>query len=215
MILSLYLLSILYTNSMGLIIIHKCSPFINREIEKKGYIIKEKDDKELLESIIKNSLLFLIPGYFLKKALVLTSKDIDIDKMIEDKINKNEIVVLDEEQSTIDTIFREENDKLSLGKYDKIIPYKATSLEESMYTKERYPNSEDVDMDFWEEEEKDLKPYLEDTVNEIEVKEIKKEPIEEYLSSITEEELESMVKQLDIIRKLKKDSEKFLNNKAA
>lgn len=213
MILSLYLLLILYTNSMGLIIISKCNPFINREIEKKGYIVKEKDDKELLENIIKNGLLFLIPGYFLKKALTMTSKNIDIEDLIEQKNKNNEITPLNSEETSIDSIFKKENDKLSIGKYDKVVPYKAASLEESMYTKERYPNSEDVDMDFWEEEEKDLKPYLEETVEE--TYEIKKEPMQEYLSSISEEELENMVKQLDLIRKLKKDSENFLNNKAS
>ena len=213
MILSIYILSILYTNSMGLIIISKCTPFIDREIEKKGYSIKEKDDKELLNGIIKNALLFLIPGYFLKKALKLSNKDFNIDDLIEEKIKKNEITLLSDSESTIDSVFKKDNNKLSIGKYDKIVPYKAMSLEESMYTKERYPNSEDVDMDFWEEEEKDLKPYLEDVVEE--VQEVKKEPIQEYLSSISEEELENMAKQLDLIRRLKKDSDNFLNNKVA
>lgn len=213
MILSLYLLSIIYTNSMGLIIISKCSPFINREIEKKGYGIKEKNDKDLVEAIIKNSLLFLIPGYFLKKALKMTNKNTNIETIIDEKLKNNEIALLNEEDTLVDSIFKRENDKLSLGKYDKVVPYKAVSIDESMYTKERYPNTEDVDMDFWEEEEKDLKPYLEETIEE--VQEIKKEPMQEYLSSISDEELLNMVKQLDLIRKLKKDSENLLNNKAA
>ena len=84
-----------------------------------------------------------------------------------------------------------------------------------MYTEERYPNTEDVDMDFWEEEERDLKPYLEETVEEEAEVQVKKEPMEEYLSSISEEELMDMAKQLELIRRLKKDSESFLNNKAA
>ena len=213
MILSLYLLSIIYTNSMGLIIISKCSPFINREIEKKGYGIKEKNDKDLVEAIIKNSLLFLIPGYFLKKALKMTNKNANIDTIIDEKLKNNEIALLNEEDTLVDSIFKRENDKLSLGKYDKVVPYKAVSIDESMYTKERYPNTEDVDMDFWEEEEKDLKPYLEETIEE--VQEIKKEPMQEYLSSISDEELLNMAKQLELIRKLKKDSENLLNNKAA
>ncbi len=214
MILSLYLLSIVYTNSMGLIIISKCNPFINKEIENKGYLLKEKEDKEFLQYIIKNCLLFLIPGYFLKKALTLANKDADIDSLIDEKLKKNEIVTINKDETTFDSIFKRDNEKLSIGKYDKVIPYKATSLEESMYTKERYSNSEDVDMDFWEEEEKDLKPYLEEeTIEEKQV--IKKEPMQEYLSSISEEELESMAKQLELIRKLKKDSEMLLNNKSA
>lgn len=214
MIISLYLLSIIYTNSMGLIIISKCNPLIKNEIEKRGYVFKEKEDKELLKDIIKSMILFLIPGYYLSKALKMPTKEEKLNKFIESKIDNNEIIAINKNDSTFDDAFKINSDKLSIGKYDKIVPYKAMSLEESMYTKERYPNSEDVDMDFWEEEEKDLRPYLEDEVVE-EVQEIKKEPMQEYLSSISDEELESMVKQLDLIRKLKKDSEKFLNNKAA
>jgi hypothetical protein len=198
---------------MGLIIISKCNPFINREIEKKGYGIKEKTDKDLVEDVIKKSLLFLIPGYFLKKALKLTNKNTNIDDIIDEKLKNNEIVLLNEEETVVDSIFKRDNDKLSIGKYDKVVPYKAVSIDESMYTKERYPNSEDIDMDFWEEEEKDIKPYLEETVED--VQEIKKEPMQEYLSSITDEELVNMAKQLELIRKLKKDSENLLNNKAA
>lgn len=212
MILSLYLLLIIYTNSMGLIIISKCSPLINSEVEKRGYISKEKDDKELIESIVKNIILFLIPGYYLSKALKLPVKEEQLNKYIENKIKKNKIVSINKEESSIDSIFRKDSEKLSIGKYDKMIPYKAMPLEESMYTKERYPNSEDVDMDFWEEEEKDLKPYLEDEVVD-KFQEIKKDPMQEYLSSISAEELESMAKQLELIRKIKKDSENFLNNK--
>lgn len=212
MILSLYLLSTLYTNSMGLIILSKCNPMIVEEIEKKGYILKEKTDEEVLKTIIKNSLLFLIPGYFLRKALKLSIKEDKINELIEEKLNKKEIIPV-KSDNVYDTVFSKENDKLSLGKYESVVPYKAMSLEDSMYTKERYSNTEDIDMDFWEEEEKDLKPYLEE--EEKQVQEIKKEPMQEYLSSISEEELENMAKQLDFIRKLKKDSEKFLNNKAA
>ena len=183
------------------------------QIEKRGYIFKEKSDQELLKIIIKNSLLFLIPGYFLRKALKLSSKEERIDKLIEEKLNRNEISIIKDSENIFDTMFSKESDSLSLGKYESIVPYKALSLEDSMYTKERYPNTEDIDMDFWEEEEKDLKPYLEETIEE--VQEVKKEPMQEYLSSISEEELMDMVQRLELIRKLKKDSEKFLNNKAA
>ncbi len=212
MILSLYLLLTFYTNSMGLIILSKCKPVIDSQIEKKGYILKEKSDEELLKEILKNMLLFLIPGYFLRKALKISTKEEYIDRIIEEKISKNQISTIKDE-NICDIMFSNENDKLSLGKYESVVPYKAVSLEDSMYTKERYPNTEDIDMDFWEEEEKDLKPYLEE--DEKQVQEIKKEPMQEYLSSISEEELENMAKQLDFIRKLKKDSEKFLNNKVA
>ncbi len=218
MLISLYLLSVLYTNSMGVIILSRCNPIINKQIEEKGYKKKEISDSELTGKIIKDCLLFLIPGYYLKKALDMTSKDTTIEKIIEDKVNDGEFesATIDEYTSedipNVDSIFKKES-KLSLGKYERTTPYKAISNQDSMYTDIRYPNSEDIDMDFWEEEEKDIAPYLEETV--VEDKEIKSEPMQEYLESISEDELLDMARQLEMIRKLKKDNEKFLNNNAA
>ena len=83
-----------------------------------------------------------------------------------------------------------------------------------MYSDTRLPKGDEVDMDFWEEEENDLKPSLETTEEQDNV-EIRKEPIQEYLSSVSDDELIEMISQLDRIRKLKKESEDFLNNKAA
>ena len=217
MLVSLYLLTIIYTNTMGLIIINKCNPIINKEIESKGYIKKSLSDSELLSKIIKDSVLFLIPGYYLKKAIDLTSKDIDIDRFIKEKEKTGEFIKTTEDSEDdalrIDSIFKKEP-KLSLGKYEKPSIYKAMNNQESMYTDMRYPNSDEVDMDFWEEEEKDLIPYLEPE-NKEEVIEIKKEPVQEYLDSISEEELIDVIKKIETIRKLKKDSENFLNNKVA
>ena len=215
MIFSLYLLSVLYTNSMGIIILSKCRPFIDRQIEQKGYMKKEMSDSELSSKIIKDCILFLIPGYYLKKALDMTRKDLDLDKLIAEKIKDGEIVGGSEhleDTPLVDSIFKKES-KLSFGKYENPTVYKAISNQDSMYTDIRYPNSEEVDMDFWEEEEKDIRPYLEENV--VEQHEIKAEPMQEYLSSISEEELANMAKQLELIRKLKKDSEAFLNSKAS
>ena len=60
MLISLYFLTIIYTNTMGLDIINKCNPIINKEIESKGYVKKELSDAELLSKIIKDSVLFFI-----------------------------------------------------------------------------------------------------------------------------------------------------------
>lgn len=217
MLISLYLLTIIYTNTMGLIIISKCKPFINKEIESRGYIKKSLSDNELLSKVIKDSLLFFIPGYYLKKAIDLTSKDADIDKLIERKEKTGEFIKAsnDEEYAVpkIDSIFKKEL-SLSLGKYEKPSIYKSISNEKSMYSDTRLPKGDEVDMDFWEEEENDLKPLLETTEEQDNV-EIRKEPIQEYLSSVSDDELIEMISQLDRIRKLKKESEDFLNNKAA
>ena len=203
MLLSLYLLSILYTNTMGLIILFKCNPLIDKLIEEKGYIKKEKSDNEFFNGIIKGAVMFLIPGYFLRKALKLTNKDADIDDIISEELEHNEIIPINEEKETkVDSIFKKE-DKLSLGKYIKPDKYKAISNEESMYTEDRYPNTDEVDMEFWEEEINDLNPYLEETV--VNNPRMKK-PIEEYLSSIPEEELLDMVDRIEKMRKLQKEN---------
>ena len=216
MVISLYLLTIIYTNTMGLIIISKCSPFINREIESKGYIKKELSDNELLSKFIKDSLLFLIPGYYLKKAIDLTNKDIDIDKYIESKEKTGEFIkISDVSSSRTDSIFKKDlNLSLSKGKYENQSFHRVNNNENSMYTDMRYPNSDDVDMDFWEEEEQDLAPYLEQD-DQAEIVEIRKEPVQEYLDSVSDDELIEMISQLDRIRKLKKESEDFLNNNVA
>ena len=217
MLISLYLLTIIYTNTMGLIIISKCKPFINKEIESRGYIKKSLSDNELLSKVIKDSLLFFIPGYYLKNAIDLTSKDADIDKLIERKEKTGEFIKAsnDEEYGVpkIDSIFKKDL-SLSLGQYEKQPMHKAITNERSMYPDTRLPKGEDVDMDFWGEEENDLKPLLETTEEQDNV-EIRKEPIQEYLSSVSDDELIEMISQLDRIRKLKKESEDFLNNKAA
>lgn len=211
MLFSLYLLTILYTNTMGLIIIAKCNPIINREIELKGYKIVEKDEVDTVINILLNSLKFLIPGYFLKKAINLTNKDYNVDKLIEQKLKSKEIIN-DDETQVFNSIFKSGNDNLSLslGKYEKPSLYKSSS--NTMYTDERKFNHEEVDMDFWEEEVSEI-PSLEENIDENIV--IKKEPLQEYLDSISEEELISMAMELDKIRKLKKENEKLLNDKAA
>lgn len=212
MIFSLYLLSILYTNTMGLIIISKCKPIINHEIESKGYRIKEKDDTEFFMDILTNSVKFLIPGYFLKKAVNLTGKDYNINKIIKDKINLGEIIETESDVSVVDSIFKADPGKLnlSLGKYEKPIPYKSNT--NTMYADERKFNDSEVDMDFWEEEENEI-PALEEVKEE--TLSVKKEPLQEYLDSISEDELLSMAQELDRIRRLKKANESLLNDKAA
>ena len=220
MLVSLYLLTIIYTNTMGLIIINKCSPYIDKEIESRGYTKRTLSDSELLNKIVKTSVLFLIPGYYLKKAIDLTNKEADLDRLIDEKVKSGEMIKTGEEQvgediPEVDSIFKKQS-ALSLENYD-VPKFRAVSntQNKSMYTDMRYPNSDEVDMDFWEEEEvTDLKPLLESENNE-NVVELKKEPVKEYLDSISEEELISMMKQLETIRRLKKDSEEFLNNSAA
>ena len=211
MLFSLYLLTILYTNTMGLIIIAKCKPIINREIESKGYKIKEKDEVGMVLDLLMNSLKFLIPGYFLSKAIKLTGKDYNIDKIIEDKLTSNEISK-NEEESVTNSIFKPSDEKisLSLGRYEKSIPYKAST--NSMYPSERYSSNEEIDMDFWEEEEV-LEPFIEEEASEKEM--IKKEPLQEYIESISDEELLNMANQLDMIRRIKKENEKLLNQKVS
>lgn len=217
MLISLYLLSIIYTNTMGLIIINKCKPFIDKEIESKGYVKKELSDNELLNKIIKDSVLFLIPGYYLKKAIDLTSNERDLDRIINEKVKSGEMVdtnkaELESDVPDVDSIFKKEP-RLSLGKYEKPSTYRAITNKESMYTDMRYPNTDDVDMDFWEEEEKDLKPCLEPEENTY--TEINREPVQEYLNSISDEEIIDMFKKLEMIRRLKKETEDSLNSKAA
>ena len=218
MLISLYLLTIIYTNTMGLIIINKCKPFIDREIEARGYVKKNLSDNELLSKVVKDSLLFLIPGYYLKKAIDLKSKDTDIDKLIEKKEKTGEFIKVsnDEEYGVpkIDSIFKKDL-SLSLGQYEKQPMHKAITNERSMYPDTRLPKGEDVDIDFWEEEEVDSKTLLETSEEQGEVVEIRREPAQEYFDSFSDDELIEMISQLDRIRRLKKESEDFLNNKAS
>lgn len=209
MLFNLYLLTTLYTNTMGLIIIAKCNPIIKREIELNGYKIKEKDDTEYVINIMLLVLKFLITGYYLNKALKLTNKNFDIQKIIQEKLKEGEIENSSEKPIGFldDSIFRDDRKKaLSNGKYEKMLPYKANS---SMYTKDRYPNKDEVDMDFWEEEEQRISSYIEETKEEDVV--VKKEPLKEYFDSMSEDDIKTMMSQLETIRRLKKENDELLN----
>ena len=213
MLVSLYLLTIIYTNTMGLIIINKCKPFIDKEIESRGYTKKELSDAELLSKTIKDSVLFLIPGYYLKRAIDLTSNERDLDKLINEKVKSGEMINTNKVETSedipeVDSIFK----KVPKRNYENVDTYRAVrSNGQSMYTDMRYPNSDEVDMDFWEEEETDLTESEEPS----NVVEIGKEPEQEYLSSISDEEILEMMKQLEAIRRFNKENGKILNNKAA
>ena len=194
MLFKLYLLSILYTNTMGWIIISKCNPIINKIIESKGYKLIDKDDTDYVVGVLVSVLKFLIPVYYLNEALKLSGKNFDIERLIEEKLDKGEI-----EQSFFnetnkkmdDSIFRDERkEALSKGSYSKPITYKANP---SMYTKDRYPNRDGVDIAFWEEDPK-IRTYVQ--VEEV-VKPVA-EPLsfEKYVSTASEEELEELLKRL-------------------
>lgn len=213
MIFSFYLLTILYTNTMGLIIISKCKPFINHEIETKGYKIKEKEDSDYVFNLLKKGIMFLIPGYYLKKAINLTCKDFNIYRVIDEKIKLGEIETNTMDMPIVDSIFKTDIGTLNLskGKYEIYNSYKSRNINNSMYTDDRYSNTDEVDMDFWEEEVEEIS-CLE---TKVEKEVIKKEPIQEYIESISEEELIDMANQIDNIRKLKKANENLLNNSKA
>ncbi len=211
MLFNLYLISILYTNTMGLLIKSRCNPIIKYEYEKKGYKKVEKNDTEFVIDVVVSSVKFLIPGYYLKEALKMSGKNFDIDKIIETKVKNKEISLIDEPLSIMnpdDSIFRDD-------RLDKVRTLSNTPTYKvgSMYSKERYPNVVDFDRDFWEEEESSLTPFVEPEV----VEENVKNPMKSYVENISEEELNSLSESIEAIRKLKRVESQLLNssNKAA
>lgn len=195
MLFNLYLLLILYTNTMGLIIISKCNPIINKIIESKGYKLIDKEDTDYVVSTLLAVLKFLIPAYYLKQALKLSGNNFDIEKLIEEKLDKGEIeqsFFAENNKKIDDSIFRDERkEALSKGAYSKPITYKANP---SMYTKDRYPNRDGIDMGFWEEDSS-IKTYVQE--DEVIPKPVA-EPLsfENYVSTASEEELEKLLQRL-------------------
>src|SRR5574344_1850894 len=111
MLFNIYLLVILYTNTMGLIIISKCNPIINKIIESKGYKLIEKEDTDYVVITLLAILKFLIPVYYLKQALKISGNNFDIEKLIEEKLDKGEIEVSffnEPVKKLDDSIFRDE-----------------------------------------------------------------------------------------------------------
>ncbi len=209
LLLNLYILSTLYTNTMGLIIIAKCKPFVKQMIESNGYIVKEKDDTEFVIDIMLNILKFLVLALYLYEALKFNSKDFNVQKIIQEKERKGEIEKNPSQSAILDeSIFRDERKpiSLSMGRYEKPTFYKAHS---GMYTKDRYPNTDDIDMDFWEEE-MDISSDLKEKV-EMPNTYVKSDPLNEYLASMSPEDIEDMQRKLSEIEKMKKEHTRLLN----
>lgn len=209
MFLSLYLLATLYTNTMGLIILAKCQPIIKHEMELKGYRIVEKDDTDVVVNAIIGALKFLITGYYLNKALKLTGKDFDIQKIISEKLKEGEIELSDDAAYLLsETVFRDNRKAavLSSKGYEK----KSSISNNSMYTKDRLPNRDSVDRSFWEEDEERIETYISESEPEIETA-VRKEPIREYIESMTDEDIEGMQRQLTALIKLKEAQKELLN----
>ena len=156
MILGFYILSIIYTNSMGLIAILICNPIIKRECELRGYRFKEKNDIDYVVDCLVSTSKFLIPGYYLNKAIKLAKNELNIDYIIKEKLDNKEL----EESDIFD---KASTDYEVSTKRSKI---SETMLEDSPYIKgfyeiERINQNKNFDYEFWEESEIKVTEFIE------------------------------------------------------